>query len=730
MDLAVNGPMADPFFILGMHRTGPENGGRLEIRSFCPLAERMQISCPDGKVLPMQRIHPDGLFAWISAPDMDAFTYTLLIETPEGISWETRDPYSFLPQLGEIDLHLLGEGKHFRLYNVLGARIREVDGCLGVLFSVWAPNATGVRVIGSFNDWDRRRHPMRSRGDSGIWELFIPDISRGDLYKYSIDTQSGGVLDKTDPFGLRSEFRPATASVVEDLAGFHWTDEKWMRERSSAEYDRSRISIYEFHPTSWKRPSDGRDYFSWDELGDSLLPWVSGLGFTHIELLPVMEHPFDGSWGYQTLGYFSPTSRLGTPDDFQRFVDRCHADGIGVILDWAPAHFPSDPAGLAGFDGTCLYEHSDPRQGLHPDWGTLIFNYDRNEVRNFLIASGLFWLDKYHIDGLRVDAVASMLYLDYSRSDGQWLPNRDGGRENLGAMEMLRTLNSLAPMEFPGVMTFAEESTAWPGVTAPVNKGGLGFTFKWNMGWMNDTLRFFSRESIHRKHHLGEITFSLLYAFSERFILPLSHDEMVHGKASLQGKMPGDKWRRFANLRLLLAYQWTHPGKQLLFMGSELGQFEEWDHDSSLKWELLEYGEHRGIADLVRDLNAVAEAAPPLYLLDASPEGFRWIDFSDTDSTIISFRRIGFNGEEVICVFNLTPIPRENYSLGVPLAGSYTELLNTDASAYGGSGLGNLGCVESVPEGRHGLPNSISLTLPPLSALLFRTPTVDSQKQD
>ena len=724
MNLLVNGPLADPFSMLGMHRTGEGRDAGLEIRVFCPPASGISVNRPGGTSMPMERVHPDGLFVLSSPPGTDRFPYTLTIEKDDGTSWETPDPYSFLPQLGEMDLHLLGEGKHFRLYDVFGARIVEVEGCKGVLFSVWAPNAKGVRVIGSFNDWDRRRHPMRSRGSSGVWELFVPGISSGDVYKYSIDTESGDVLDKADPFALRSELRPATASVVEDLSGFSWSDEGWMAVRSSKSHESSRISIYELHPTSWRRPSDSGEYLSWEELGDQLIPWISGLGFTHIELLPIMEHPFDGSWGYQTLGYFAPTSRLGAPRDFQRFVDRCHSAGIGVILDWAPAHFPSDPAGLAGFDGTCLFEHEDPRQGLHPDWGTLVFNYDRNEVRNFLVASGLFWLDRYHIDGLRVDAVASMLYLDYSRTEGEWLPNRYGGRENLGAMELLRTLNSIATSEFPGAMTFAEESTAWPGVTAPACNGGLGFNFKWNMGWMNDTLRFFSREPVHRKHHIGELTFSLLYAFSERYVLPISHDEVVHGKSSLPGKMPGDRWRRFANLRLLLAYQWAHPGKQLLFMGSELGQWEEWDHDSSLKWELLDHAEHRGIADLVRDLNSMASKAPALYDLDASPEGFRWIDFSDSDSTVLSFRRIAADGGEVICIFNMTPIPRENYVLGVPRPGEYTELLNTDATVYGGSGLGNLGSVESTPAPMHGLPCSISLTLPPLSALFLEAPAV------
>ncbi|OPL18619.1 MAG: glycogen-branching enzyme [Candidatus Aegiribacteria sp. MLS_C] len=711
--------LPDPFMLLGMHPLGPEHGNRLEIRVFCPPAAGIGIRAEEGSLLAMKRVTDSGLFVWASRNAADPFPYTLVIRTADG-GWEMPDPYSFLPQLGELDLHLLAEGNHYRLYERLGARLWTAGKTRGVLFSVWAPNAAAVSVISSFNDWDRRRHPMRTRGSSGVWELFVPGAAPGDLYKYSILSTGGSLLEKSDPLGLAMEFRPRTASVVADIDSFQWTDQEWMEARRGRDHRTSPLSIYEMHAGSWRGTSDWRDFTSWEELADQLIPYLTESGFTHVELMPVMEHPFDGSWGYQTLGYFAPTSRLGSPRDFQGFVDRLHGASIGVILDWAPAHFPSDPSGLAYFDGTCLYEHQDPRMGRHPDWDTLVFNYDRREVRNFLVASGLFWLDRYHIDGLRVDAVASMLYLDYSRNEGEWVPNVHGGRENLGAIEFLKTLNSIASRDFPGAMTIAEESTSWPGVTAPLDKGGLGFTFKWNMGWMHDTLSFFSREPVHRKHHLDDLTFSLLYAFSERFILPFSHDEVVHGKASLIGKCPGDRWQKFANLRLLLAYQWCHPGKQLLFMGSEFGQWREWDHDSELDWELLRYGEHSGLRLLVGDLNRLLASDPVFSGSDCDPSGFRWIDFSDTLSTVVSFLRFSSGGDHAVCVFNMTPVVREGYTLGVPGPGSYSEVLNTDSESYGGSGSGNLGRVDSREQGMHGLPCSVSLTLPPLAALVLR----------
>ncbi|MCD4700425.1 MAG: 1,4-alpha-glucan branching protein GlgB [Candidatus Aegiribacteria sp.] len=702
-----------------MHPLGPANGNRIEIRTFCPAAAEASVKIGNKKPLKMNRITDTGLFVWTSKPEMEPFSYTLIFSS-EKSSWETRDPYSFLPQLGELDLHLLAEGNHYQLYDKFGARVWKAGDTDGVLFSVWAPNASSVSVIGTWSNWDRRRHPMRSRGSTGVWELFIPDISPGDLYKYSLRTNTGEIIEKSDPLALAAEFRPRTASVVADINSFEWTDGAWLKKRDGWNPFASPLSIYEMHAPSWKKSPDWRDFTSWDELADELIPYLKELGFTHVELLPVMEHPFDGSWGYQTIGYFAPTSRLGKPEHFQQFVDRCHNADIGVILDWAPAHFPSDATGLARFDGTCLYEHEDPRKGTHPDWKTLVFNYDRSEVRNFLVASGLFWLDKYHIDGLRVDAVASMLYLDYSRKDGEWIPNEYGGRENLGAIEFMKTLNSIISRDFPGAMTIAEESTAWPGVTTPVEHGGLGFTFKWNMGWMNDTLDFFQNEPVHRKHHLNKLTFSLLYAFSENFILPFSHDEVVHGKSSLLSKCPGDRWQQFANFRLLLSYQWAHPGKKLLFMGSEFGQWNEWNHDTELDWNLLEYEDHSKLKAFVSDLNMIIMGNPAFHRLDCSPEGFRWIDFSDTQATVVSFLRNSGEVNHVVCVFNMTPVVRENYLVGVPKEGTYIEILNTDSDIYGGSGKGNLGSVLSKPYGMHGLPHSISLTLPPLAALFLQ----------
>jgi len=714
-----NATLSNPFMLLGMHPLGSEYDNRIEVRTFCPSAEKILIKIENGRSLQMKRITDSGLFAWISRPEMELFSYELILKSGES-SWQTRDPYSFLPQLSDLDLHLLAEGNHYRLYDRFGARVWTAESVRGVLFSVWAPNASSVSVLGTFNDWDRRRHPMRSRGSSGVWELFIPGISKGDLYKYSLLTHAGKIIEKSDPLALATEFRPRTASVIADISTFNWTDSTWMDNRSTWNPLSSPLSIYEMHAPSWKKPQDWRNFTSWEDLAVELIPYVKELGFTHIELMPVMEHPFDGSWGYQTTGYFAPTSRLGEPEDFQIFVNRCHNASIGVILDWAPAHFPSDETGLARFDGTCLYEHEDPRKGKHPDWNTLVFNYDRKEVRNFLVASGLFWLDKYHIDGLRVDAVASMLYLDYSRNAGEWIPNEDGGRENLGAIEFIKTLNSIISKDFPGTMTIAEESTAWPGVTTPLDSGGLGFTFKWNMGWMHDTLNFFSKEPVHRKHHVNNLTFSLLYAFSENFILPFSHDEVVHGKSSLLSKCPGDRWQQFANLRLLLAYQWAHPGKQLLFMGSEFAQWNEWNYETELDWNLLDYEEHGKIKTFVSDLNRILARNLSFHKLDFAPEGFRWIDFSDSQSTVLSFLRNSGENTQVVCVFNMTPVVRENYRIGVPDTGTYYEILNTDSDIYGGSGMGNLGSVQSGPPGMHGFKNSVSLTLPPLAAVFLQ----------
>lgn len=715
----VNAQMSDPFELLGLHPLGRGHGNSLEIRTFCPFASEIQILAKDGSTKEMKKVHPDGLFVWQSPRDAVPFAYTLVISTDAGDSWESRDPYSFLPQLGELDLHLFTEGKHLKLYDCIGARVWKAEDIDGVLFSVWAPNARWVSVSGSFNDWDRRRHPMRSRGSSGVWELFVPELQAGDLYKYVIITGDGRNLDKADPLALFSEIRPATASVVTDLAGLEWSDNSWITRRSETNPLTRPLSVYEVHAASWRRPSDGRLFCSWDDLARELIPWVEELGFTHIELLPITEHPFDGSWGYQTMGFFSPTSRFGSPADFAAFVNTCHTRGIGVILDWTPAHFPTDEFGLAEFDGTCLYEHADPRMGRHPDWDTLVFNYDRAEVRNFLLASALFWFEKYHIDGLRVDAVASMLYRDYSRKNGEWIPNEFGGNENFGAVSFLQDLNTHVHGQYPGALVIAEESTAWPAVSRPVDSGGLGFTLKWNMGWMNDTLEFFSKTPVHRKHHIDELTFSMAYAYSENFLLPLSHDEVVHGKGSLISRMPGDRWQQFANLRLLLSYQWAHPGRKLLFMGAELAQWSEWNHDEQLDWNLLEYPPHQGIRMLVTNLNRIYRETPALYELDSSPEGFRWVDFSDQSQTIISFLRLDSSGGKLLCIFNMTPVPRDSYRIGVPDPGEWVVILNTDAEEYGGSGAGSHAGIQSEGECIHGFENSITLTLPPLAAVFL-----------
>ena len=719
IDRIVTANYANPFELLGIHPLGNEHDNRFEIRCFCPSAVEVCIKSQVTGIKTMSKVHSYGLFVFQSLPLIKPFDYTLILKDSKGNSWETADPYSFAPQLTTEDLYLFSEGTHTEIHNRFGARIWTIGKAQGVLFSVWAPNAGSVSVIGSFNDWDRRRHPMRTRGRSGIWELFIPGIRESDLYKFSIKTQDGNILDKSDPLAHFSELRPRTASVVYDIDNFSWSDDDWMKKRERTIPASSPISIYELHPASWLRPHNNQVFLTWKELSKKLIPYIKKLGFTHIELLPIMEHPFDGSWGYQTLGYFSPTSRFGTPTDFQEFIDSCHKSDIGVILDWAPAHFPADESGLAMFDGTHLYEHEDPRLGIHPDWNTHIFNYDRKEVWAFLIASALFWLDKYHIDGIRVDAVASMLYRDYSRKDGEWIPNEFGGRGNLGAVAFLKRLNEQAHSKYPGVMMIAEESTAWPGVTRPVSDDGLGFTFKWNMGWMNDTLKFFTEDPLNRKYHFDKLTFSLLYAFSENFILPISHDETVHEKGSLIDKFPGDKWQKLANLRLFLAYMWAHPGKQLLFMGSELAQWTEWNHDGEVDWQLLDLPEHQGISNLVADLNKLYTSYAPLFELDSATGGFRWIDHKDMGNSVISFIRYSKNGEYIICVFNLTPVVRSGYMLGVPEAGTYVELLNTDSMFYDGSDKGNLGETASKPVRNHGYGNSLELTLPPLAAVFL-----------
>jgi 1,4-alpha-glucan branching enzyme len=621
-----------------------------------------------------------------------------------------------LPTLGDLDLHLAGEGSHRKLHAHLGAHPRVEHGIPGVSFAVWAPNARSVRVVGDFNGWDGRLNPMRSLGSSGIWELFVPDIREGSYYKFEVLTAQGHLVLKSDPYAFATEVPPGTACIV-SCPHHEWQDDAWIKARAKSDAYRSPMAIYEVHLGSWRRTADGEP-LGYRDLGPLLADYCSEMGFTHVEFLPVAEHPFGGSWGYQVSNYFAPTARYGTPDDFRFLVDTLHQANIGVLVDWVPAHFPRDEWALARFDGTALYEHADPKKGEHPDWGTLVFNYGRNEVRNFLTSNALFWIDEMHIDGLRVDAVASMLYLDYSRGEGEWIPNQFGGRENLEAIEFLRDLNTVVHADHPGILMVAEESTAWPGVSRPVHLGGLGFGFKWNMGWMHDTLSYFSKEPIYRRYHHNNLTFSLMYAWSENFVLPLSHDEVVHGKGSLFNKMPGDKWQRLANLRSLLAYMWAHPGKQLLFMGGEIAQEREWNHDRSLDWHLLDDDGHRGVQTMVSDLNRTYQKIPALWEMDVSPDGFQWIDANDADNNVLSFYRISEGGDQhLVCVANLSPVPRSGFRLGLPTADNFAEVLNTDAEMYGGTNVGNLGAVVAEKIPWHGLDQSALVTLPPLGVI-------------
>jgi 1,4-alpha-glucan branching enzyme len=632
-----------------------------------------------------------------------------------------RDPYSYGPIMGEVDLHLFAEGNHKKLYEKFGAHLREIGGERGVYFAVWAPNAGRVSVVGDFNFWDGRVHPMRKLVGSGVWEIFIPGVKEGTHYKFEIKTMTGALLLKSDPFGFFSQHGAQTSSMVYDLERYQWSDDQWMAERKQKQWHRSAVSIYEVHLGSWRRVAEeGNRFISYLEFAQTLLPYVLEMGFTHIELLPIAEHPFEGSWGYQVTNYYAPTSRFGNPDELRHFIDACHRAGIGVIMDWVPAHFPKDAHALAEFDGTDLYEHADPRQGEHQDWGTLIFNFGRNEVRNFLTANALFWLDKYHIDGLRVDAVASMLYLDYSRQPGQWIPNAFGGRENLEAVFFLKQTNELCYESFPGAMTIAEESTAWPGVSRPTYLGGLGFGFKWNMGWMHDFLHYMSLDPIYRRFHQGNVTFSIMYAFQEHFILVLSHDEVVHGKGSLINKMPGDEWQKFANLRMFYAWMFGHPGKKLLFMGGEFGQIREWNHDRGLDWELTNVPRHDGLRRLVQHLNYVYRKEPALWDMDDNYESFEWIDFHDADNCVVAFLRRSREGELVIFAVNATPVVRYNYRLGVPNDGFYREIINTDGETYGGSNVGNLGGLQADGVEWQGRTHSIVVNLPPLAVIAFK----------
>ena len=716
----LRGEHDDPYAVLGMHASAP---GSVTVRCLLPGATGVDvIDRRSGAVMgTLARVEGDLFAARLPAPQ-GRFAYRLRVTDAHGVH-DRDDPYAFPPLLGELDSHLLAEGRHWHAYDRLGAHPRTLDGVRGVAFAVWAPNARRVSVVGPFNRWDGRVHVMRRRVECGVWEIFLPGLGAGELYKFEVLTRYGGIALKSDPYAFRTEAPPATASVVVDHAPFAWTDADWMARRGERPSIRTAMSSYEVHLGSWRRHADGRAC-SYDELADSLIPYACGLGFTHLELLPVNEHPFAGSWGYQPTALFAPSARWGTPDDFRRFVDRCHAAGLGVVLDWVPAHFPRDSHGLARFDGTCLYEHADPRIGHHREWNTLAYNYGRHEVANFLIANALFWLREFHIDGLRTDAVASMLYLDYDREPGQWLANIHGGNENLEAVAFLRQLNQVIHSHAPaGAVTIAEESTAWPMVTRPAHLGGLGFDFKWNMGWMNDTLAYMRHDPVHRRFHHDLLTFGLLYAFSEHFVLPLSHDEVVHGKGSLLGKMPGDRWQRLANLRLYLAFQFTQPGKKLLFMGGEFAQEREWNHDAELDWGLLADPSHAGMQRFVRDLNRLYRQLPCLHRHDCHDRGFRWIDCNDIEQSVLAWRRIGDEPDDfAVIVCNFTPVPRHGYRVGVPRPGRYREVLNGDALDYGGSGIGNGGGVDSEPSPRHGQAHSLALTLPPLAALVLLPP--------
>ena len=708
------GREGDPFAVLGPHPLGTGT----VVRAFLPDAHDVAVVDEDDNVIAAAEPAGDaGLFEAYAAAM--PHRYRLRVGYPLG-AVTIDDPYRFGPLLGDLDLWLFAEGNHLDLYRVLGSHPREVDGVQGTQFAVWAPNASRVSVVGDWNHWDGRVHPMRLRREAGVWEIFLPGAGAGARYKYELLGPNGDLLPlRADPFAQRSEKRPANASVVTAPTAFAWSDDAWLQSRAEKQRRDAPIQIYEVHLGSWRRiPEQGDRFLTYGELAEQLIPYVAELGFTHIELLPVTEHPFDLSWGYQTTGWFAPTSRFGDPDDFRAFVDAAHSAGIAVILDWVPGHFPTDAHGLGNFDGTPLYEHADPREGFHREWGTYVFNLGRNEVQNFLIASALYWLREFHLDGLRVDAVASILYRDYSRKEGEWIPNKYGGRENLEAVAFLQRLNAIVYGNVPGIATFAEESTAWPGVTVPVEFGGLGFGYKWNMGWMHDTLDFLERDPLYRGHHLDGISFGLVYAFSENFVLPLSHDEVVHGKRSLLGRMPGNEEQQFASLRLLYALMWSHPGKKLLFAGGEFAQRAEWRAQASLDWHLAQYGPHHGVQELVRDVNRIARERGALHERDCEPSGFEWVAYDDWRNSVLAFVRWDAARDgHVVCAFNFSGMRHDRYVLGVPQPGAYAEVLNTDAAAYGGSNLGNGGSVTAIDRPAHGRAFSVSLTLPPLSAI-------------
>jgi 1,4-alpha-glucan branching enzyme len=720
-----------PFDVLGIHSATINGKPGLAVRAFLPQAQMVSVKRDDELRL-MERLHPDGFFEAAFPGESEFFAYQLEITLYDGATHLAEDAYRFPPVLTEFDLHLFAEGNHFQLYDKLGAHPTVHAGLAGVAFAVWAPSAERVSVVGAFNQWDGRRCPMRPRGATGLWEIFIPGLAQGDLYKYEIKSRHMGyMVTKSDPYAFAAELRPKTASVVWDLNTYQWNDAEWIASRKSRQNPQSPMSVYEVHLGSWRRAPDpaherpdaeyGQRWLTYRELAEQLVPYAKDMGYTHLELLPISEHPFDGSWGYQTTGYYAPTARFGTPDDFRYFVDAAHQAGLGVIVDWVPAHFPKDEAGPSYFDGTHLYEHADPRKGEHQDWGTLIFNFGRNEVSAFLLSNALFWLEKYHIDGLRVDAVASMLYLDYSRKPGEWVPNEFGGRENLEAIRFLKRFNELVHLKYPDVLTFAEESTAWPMVSRPTYLGGLGFDLKWNMGWMHDMLEYMSKNPVYRRYHHNSLTFSLIYAFTENFILPFSHDEVVHLKKSMLAKMPGDQWQQFANLRTLYGYMFAHPGKKLNFMGGEFGQWTEWNYDTQLSWELLDHDAHRGLHQYVKDLNRLYVSQPALYEVDFSWEGFQWIDFRDVDQSAISFIRRAKNPDDfILVVANFTPVPRMGYRVGVPVPGFYRELLNSDSAVYGGSNMGNAGGLPADPIEWQGQPHSLLLTVPPLAVVFLK----------
>jgi len=710
----ISGNHKDPHHILGIHMLSEK---KYVINVFQPYAKSVEVISKDGTTYQMVKYHDDGFFS-VDIPKM--MEYTLKMTGFNGDSWEMVDPYIFSPTVSDMDVYLFNKGTHYEIFDKLGAHPMVIDGVEGVQFAVWAPNAKRVSVIGNFSSWDGRVYPMRSFDNSGIYELFIPGLQVNEIYKYEIKNKDGHIIEKADPYANYAELRPSTASKVTSLKGYKWLDQNWINKRDERfDIDRP-MSIYEVHLGSWKRTLDN-NYLSYKELAHDLVDYVAEMGYTHIELMPVSEFPYDGSWGYQVTGYYAPTSRFGEPVDFMYFVDHCHQNNIGVIIDWVPAHFPKDAHGLIEFDGSALYEHEDVRQGEHPHWGTKIFNFERNEVANFLIANAIFWIEKFHIDGLRVDAVASMLYLDYGKEDGEWIPNHFGGRENLGAVEFVKHMNSIIYGKYPGVHMIAEESTAWQGVSRPTDTGGLGFGLKWNMGWMNDFLSYIEEDPIHRQYHHGELTFGMVYAYTENFILVLSHDEVVHGKGSIIGKMPGDYWQKFANARVAYGFMYGHPGKKLLFMGCEFGQFDEWSEDKSLDWHLLEFDKHKELQTYIKDLNHLYTSEKAMWYDDFTPAGFEWINCSDAQSSIVSFVRKGGSVKEtIVVVANFTPVPRQWHRIGVPFAGEYEELLNSDDIKYGGSGVVNPNKISSIEKEWDGRANSIELKVPPLGVTILK----------